>query len=278
MTQRRNTVHGHDGVVPFSQPESLEQRPTGHTAPSSPWRALLTAHRLRAAVGEFLLILAGVLTALVVDAWRADRADRQLERTQLAELLEETRANERLVDEALTTFLGTRRRTMHLMLAARGSAPMPPADSLRLWSQMTVPTWTPITGTVRTLIETGQLRLVRNSAVRRAVSTVDGRMSAVERRLQDNDMLRQDAARRRTGRMLAHLHPGVVDEGPPTEQESGTGWWRSVDYPALLRDPEWQAAFATYHLTLNNYIRSLQLMQAPLTELRTLLERELAAR
>lgn len=248
-------------------------------SPSPPAsRAFLSSHRLRAAAAEFLLILAGVLTALVVDAWRADRQDRQLERTSLQELLDETRANERQVAEALGTFTGIRQRTARLMLAARGSAPMPPADSLRRWNQMVIPTWTPITGTVRTLIETGQLRLVRNSAIRRAVATLDGRVAAVERRLQDNDLLRQEAARLRTARMIAHLRPGAVDEGPPEEQENGTGWWRSIDYPALLRDPQWQQAFATYHLVQNNYIRSLQLMQEPLAALRTLLERELAPR
>lgn len=90
--------------------------------------------------------------------------------------------------EALGTITEIRPRAARRMLAARGSAPMPPADSLRRWNPMVIPTWTPITGTVRTRIETGQLRLVRNSAIRRLLATLDGRVAAVERCRQDNDL------------------------------------------------------------------------------------------
>lgn len=238
-------------------------------------RSPLLPGGLRRAAAEFLLILAGVLTALVVDAWWGGRQERIAERVALEELLGETRENERLVQEALDTFVGIRKRTMRLMLAARGSTPLPPDDTLRAWNQMVIPTWTPITGTVRSLIETGQLRILRNSAIRRAIVTVDGRVAAVERRLQDNDMLRQQSTKQRTARMIAYLKPGTVDEGPPNEQETGIGWWRSVRYDALLKDREWQEGFAIFHVTQNNNIRSLQLMQQPLAELRTLVEAEL---
>jgi hypothetical protein len=78
--------------------------------------------------------------------------------------------------------------------------------------------------------------------------------------------------------MLAHLRPGAVDEAPPEEQENGTGWWRSIDYPALLGDPRWMKRFATCHLGQNNYFGSLQLMLEPLMALPKLLMRELAPR
>lgn len=241
------------------------------TSPSSFW----SVPSLRRAAAEFLLILAGVLTALVVESWWSTRQERDTERVYLQELLEETRENERLVNETIDQFTAIRRRTMRLMLAARGSAPMPPDDSLRAWNQMVIPTWTPITGTVRALIETGQLRIVQNSAIRRAIVTLDSRFDAAEQRLQDNDLLRADATKQRTGRMLAYLRVGPVDEGPPTEQETGIGWWRSLDYRAMLQDREWREAFSVFHVLQNNNVRSMQLVQTPLAELRVLLEQEL---
>ncbi len=232
-----------------------------------------TARRL---VAEFVLILAGVLTALFVDTWWKGRDERDLERAYLAQLLTDMRANELALDRAIAGYTESRTRTGRLLVTFRDPDQRPSLDSLVLWSRMAVPAFEPVTGTLRGLLETGQIRLVRGEPVRRAIIAVDAEIASVVARVARNETRQGELVEVRTQRMVAHLPPGRIVADPGRVEEVATGWWRSIDYARLLRDPVAHATFQTMYYVQGNSMSALNRLREPYAKLRSLLEREVA--
>jgi hypothetical protein len=242
-----------------------ESRP----GPSAWW----TARRL---VAEFVLILAGVLTALFVDTWWKARDERELERAYLMQLLTDMRANELALDRAIAGYTESRTRTGRLLVTFRDPTQRPSLDSLVLWSRMFAPVFEPVTGTLRGLLETGQIRLVRNEPLRRAIIAVDAEIASVVARVARNETRNGELVEVRTQRMVANLPPGRIVADPGSIDEVSTGWWRSIDYARLLRDPVAHATFQTLYYVQGNSMSALNRLRAPYATLRSLLEREVA--
>ncbi|HSU17420.1 hypothetical protein [Longimicrobium sp.] len=131
---------------------------------------VLAEHRgWRAALREFAVIVAGVMCALVAQAWWQGREDRGRERDYLRQLLADTRENERRLDDAIRTDSIAAVVTGRAVDALTGPAGRLAApDSMVAWvtGAGAASSYQPLDGNYRALVGTGDLRLVRNDSLR----------------------------------------------------------------------------------------------------------------
>jgi len=132
---------------------------------------------------EFAVIAAGALAALAAQAWWQNRQDSERERDYLRRLLADTRENaqriDRLIVDDSTSQLTVRRVAAFLFDAG---PPPPPPDTLVAWfldgGFFSSSAFYPITDTYTALLATGDLRLVRDEALRSELVAYAARMDA----------------------------------------------------------------------------------------------------
>lgn len=162
--------------------DAFRRRRVVHVAPvdgTSPGR-----RGLRWFLAEFLVVASGVLVALAVNAWWQDRIDAARERGYLQQLLADSRANlaevdrfTRLEDEVAASadrFF----RAAHLSTRA-------PADSLRaaLVGSIFLPSLSLRTSTWDALVQSNEIRLIRNALLRDRLVDFAGRLAYAGNRL-----------------------------------------------------------------------------------------------
>lgn len=132
----------------------------------------LFSSRLNWFLAEFAIVVSGVLVALALNAWWQASDDRAHEQLYLEQLnqdvsrsisdIESQTLSERTSDRALTQ-----------LVRAFRMQPRPSSDSLLTWSllapNMLIPS--PVLGTARTLVSSGDLQLLRNDSLRLALPT-----------------------------------------------------------------------------------------------------------
>jgi hypothetical protein len=127
--------------------------------------------KLLEGLSGFIVIVVGVLVALAADAAWAERSDRIREQEALADLLEEFRANETMLLGDIATNREAKAGGQGWADAMLGRLPIP-VDSANallraaLWDAR----FDPATGALRSLIDGGELRLIQNSDLRRALA------------------------------------------------------------------------------------------------------------
>ncbi len=141
---------------------------------------LLRASGWRRALGEFALIVVGVLVALWVNDWNQARLDRARERTDLQQLLLTTRENEGRLRAARaqdSLSLESARKLLVALDRSPGETPANP-DSLVAWRQAAFrfAALSPLTGTYTALAQGGELNLLRNADLRAQVATYAGEL------------------------------------------------------------------------------------------------------
>jgi hypothetical protein len=159
-------------TAPRSPPPELPTHPApaqvapAQVAPARAWRA-----GARWFAAEFLVVVAGVLVALAVQAWYEGRRDAARERAYLLQLAADLRDTERLLD---TADVANRASTLAAARFVRAfyEPTRPPRDSVLAWygRASSYETVRPVTGTVEALIVTGDLNLLRSDRARAAVS------------------------------------------------------------------------------------------------------------
>jgi hypothetical protein len=123
----------------------------------------------RRLAAEFVVIVAGVLVALAVDAARDARQDH----VRATGYLQQLRADLSTTSGALTAAITIDERARDgadRMIQALNSPRLPRSDSLRAWiaaATNSSASFYPTMGTVTGLIESGELRLVRDEDLRR---------------------------------------------------------------------------------------------------------------
>jgi hypothetical protein len=134
------------------------------------WRKLQLNWRY--AIGEFLIVVLGVLTALAVDNWNRDRLDRKLEQNYVAALIRDLGAD-------LASLNATLERTdvhgkqIGLLLSAIETGPIgiEPIQLLRSatdLSRLVFPTVSPTT--YNDLLSTGNLQVIEDDTIRALIS------------------------------------------------------------------------------------------------------------
>lgn len=136
--------------------------------------------RWKHALAEFVLIVAGVLAALGADAWWENRQDHERERTYLAQLVADTRGNERRLEEALAQEQMQLEATKAVLGALRSAEPIS-GDSARAWLTRRAFYYSDprlLLGTFEALLQTGDLNLLRDDQVRSAVIAYANQVNA----------------------------------------------------------------------------------------------------
>lgn len=206
---------------------------------------------------EFVVIVVGVLTALLLESWRGYEVDRDLEAQYVAQIESDLRRNQDLLADAISL------ERAHLSLAAKVATAVyrtapPDVDSLRAWlaGRREGGWWYSdprlLDGTMTALVETGDLALLRDPGVRSAILSYLGQLRAdseefrrfVQQGLNAESVL---AARGEVG-----LSPGV-----PLGEE------REVRRLLVVRDdPQGRAAVEDLRAAYFNRVWYLEQMQA----------------
>jgi hypothetical protein len=127
--------------------------------------------KLRWFAAEIVVVVAGVLIALALNAWWGARADHAKEQTYLRQLVSDLEATERtltLADSVEWRFGRATAKLQHAFYALE----RPPRDSLIAWideASWIRPT-RPILGTAEALVATGDLGLIRDDSLRSAIT------------------------------------------------------------------------------------------------------------
>jgi len=122
-------------------------------------------------VGEFVVIVVGVLVALAADAAREGARDRERERALLVDLLAEFEENEVLLSDDIRRNHAATERAVALTELIRNPNQVG-QDSLAalLGSIFSGGRFDPVTGALRSIIDGGDLALIRNLELRRTLA------------------------------------------------------------------------------------------------------------
>jgi hypothetical protein len=130
-----------------------------------PWRA-----GLRWFLAEFVVVVAGVLTALAVSGWAEDRRDRGREQAYLQQLRTDLAASETGMQEGVDFHRQRAEAAARVLHRFWQTAPSVDAELVR---DISLPRgsqrFRPILGTAEALIATGDLNLVRADTLRAAI-------------------------------------------------------------------------------------------------------------
>ncbi len=127
--------------------------------------------RSRRAFREVAFIVVGVLIALGADSWWSNRRDMRLGEAYLVQLLAEAEENESILRTAIAED-STRAYAARGLFEGLHARTRVPADSIRTWMKAD-PLWYSdprlLMGAANTLIETGDIGLIADTGVRRAI-------------------------------------------------------------------------------------------------------------
>lgn len=131
---------------------------------------------------EVAVIAAGALAALAGQAWWQDRQDRERERDYLRHLLSDARENARRIDRVIADDSSSAVAVGRVAAFLYDAGPPPPRDTLVAWfldgGVFSSSAFQPLTGTYATLLATGDLRLLRDEALRGELVAYAARMDA----------------------------------------------------------------------------------------------------
>lgn len=218
----------------------------------------------RRLAAEFVVIVVGVLVALGVDAARDARADRVREATYLGQLQADLSETADHLAEAISVDQRARDGADRLTVALNASG-LPPSDSLASWlaaATNSSASFYPTMGTVTALVESGELRLIRDEDLRRRVLRYhSGVQSAL--RIVDGVDPHMWRTIERLGGMLswpALLQPEQAHRFP-------------LNWEALASEPAFHGALYDMRLAATNRLFALNSLRDALDSLLAALER-----
>lgn len=218
----------------------------------------------RRLAAEFVVIVVGVLVALAVDAAREARAERMLEAGYLHQLAADLSATAVELEEAISVD-GRALEGADRAIRGLNARTLPDPDSLTVWTSAATnssASFHPRMGTVTALVESGELRLLRDERLRQAVLQYhSGVQSAV--RILDGVDPHMWRSIERLGGMLsweALLRPAETQRF-------------TIDWEALASDRAFQGALYDLRLSATNRLFALRSLRTGLEALMAELDR-----
>ncbi len=139
---------------------------------------MVDGKKLREAAAGFVVIVVGVLVALAADAAWAQRQDRIREREALVDLLEEFRENRATLLADIETNRAAQRSGRAWGDVMRGATTASPDSAMALLVTAQLDArYDPRTGALRSLVDGGQLTLIENLELRRALAGWEDRVA-----------------------------------------------------------------------------------------------------
>lgn len=214
---------------------------------------------------EFVVIVVGVLVALGVDAARGSRDDRLREAVYLQQLQTDLTTTAESLANAISLEEAAIENADRVIQALNASV-LPAPDSLGAWmlgATASSATFHPTMGTITALVESGELRLLRNDELRQRVLQYH---NAVATALRVIDGVTPHAWRtlERVGQNLSWA--ALVDPAAPQRFP--------IEWDALACDPTFHGALYDLRLTATNRVFALRTLLAPLRDLEAQLTRQ----
>lgn len=177
----------------------------------------------RYGIGELAIVIAGVLIALAADRWSQGRSDRELERQYLEDLAVDLRADTAQLRAAID--LAESRATLgHAVLrAADGDTVLAPADlvvALERQFYFAFPAYSRTT--MSDLLSTGNLRLLQDREVRRALSEYYQTIDRLEQWTENWRAIQRDVERVMPELLALRHREAVISPSAPAQ-----GWTRT---------------------------------------------------
>jgi hypothetical protein len=224
------------------------------------------------AIGEVILIVVGVLTALAVDAWWDRRKDEATERAYLQQLLRDVEANESALDAVIAAHTNGINGATRLASAFDAPGALPSCDALAEMLE-TALMWAPLqlrTGTYSALLATGDIRLIRDDGLRSEVIQYAGLVDVVTAALIRNESDAWASAytfRRRVPYFWRLFQPRRPSDPPPSA---------GCHFEPLRHDADVREALFSIHLLHENRNGSVKELAAANKTLRSRLAAEIA--
>ncbi len=210
------------------------------------------SQRMRWFLSEFLVIVAGVLVALAVNAWWQGRQDRQVEIAYLQQLQLDLEASNQTLDETYKLVLGMAKASADVSHEFWRRGQRTDTELRKLMAEpLRSKRVLPVLGTARSLIASGDLRLIQSASLRSAIPRYVDAMDA-----DISDIARYDETYYRTG---VHEAAQLFDGGaliPGAQRPQGRNFSTDfrpdattpppfpVDVDALLKDPNVYRAYS----------------------------------
>jgi len=192
---------------------------------------------------ELVVVVVGILLALGIDSWRAERQERALEVSILTQLETDlVRADEQLSGEIAKTEAAAQ-SALDLLAAARGGREVPD-DSIVAW--ITGVSWWsdpfPATASAQALVSSNSLHVIQSDALRSSVVTFLDQVRQLESRIPRHELEITEWMNR-----VADLsdplsrgpmpYVGVLNAGVEAYVDDAIGGPVTADLQPLLKDP-----------------------------------------
>ena len=255
---------------------------------AAPSRRRGWAQRMRWFGAEFLVVLTGVLVALAFNAWWVSRHDAGRERAYLRQIRAELVRTEQELDTEIAYDAELFRRAARLH-DAFFAVPAPPIDSLRGWFNTDHADPEPLLGTLRAIVSTGDLHLVRDDSVRAALVWLAERAGYYDQRLRRWESVVVGSFDELLPAAIGPLTLSWNDAGRPSPGDRVGTWTEAMahmsptierpafarDFSAVLDDPVVYRAAVMYMVGLRNHRRNQERMLEDVRATRLVIEQQL---
>jgi hypothetical protein len=229
--------------------------------------------RTRWFAAEFLVVVSGIIVALALQAWYQKRGEIRAERVYLKQLHADLVTNDSVLTRSIRTDSARILAHRFLILALSRTEPLA-YDSARAWFSNGLNFFAdprPVMGTVTTLIGTGDIRMIRDPALRSRIIAYAGSMES------DKEALARNVDRLTRAidevRVLRERHGVPAPLQDQTKADSVRIYERIVrDWPGLRSDPDLRAAVALRNNSFGQLVYYMNRMRTSAIRLNELVE------
>ena len=216
--------------------------------------------------------MSGILVALAAQAWYSNTRDGRLERAYVGQLISDLDGTQRTLQEALTedSIRGEANRRFAAALHQPGALD---ADSARPWLE--VPRGLsyysdprPVLGTVTTLIQTGDIKLIRDAGVRSRIVAYSAWMTTDMEELSRN--VNRLVGANDAERLQWEQHGMQMPSWYLQNAQETAGMYLAA-WPVIKNDPLFRSAVQVRFLVFSNRVFYLKRMLESTATLRALL-------
>ena len=242
------------------------------------------SEKLRWFAAEFLVVVTGVLVALAFNAWWGAREEADREEAYLRQIHAEIRRTEAELGEEIRAsrdFFANASRLHGLFFTH-----VPPSDSIRPYWIIGHADPEPVLGTLRAIVSTGDLQLVRDDSVRAALVWLGDRAAYYDARLRKWENVIVGTFPTLSPPAFAARTVEWNERGRPPIPGTSATWSEAMEYmPAGVRrpsffdpqanpfdDPGIYAAVVTYLLGQRNHLRNQERLLEDVRATRRVLE------
>ena len=196
----------------------------------------LLVGRVRWFAAEFIIIIAGILTALAIDEWRENIDNERVEQEYLVQLVADLRETEQRIEQSDSRNAQVEKAAEQLVAAFETDGTADPDHLDEMLVEIlpfTVPA--PVLGTIEALVSTGDLRLIGDLPTKAAITRYLAHSRDLVEALNGSGRYHTDRVDHLRHLAMSHgITPGEVDIPSPGNPERHT----NAGVSAFLQDSQ----------------------------------------